>query len=207
MIQEFRHLKGVSMDDTDNKANLPIHLILGASEYTRIKTKHVLRIGEPGEPIAEYVAFGWTIMSGGKEKGFNQMLLARDTEADYAELCKLDVLGIEDKNEGRNDEVYQEFKEQLGRDETSCYETNLLWKVNSPELPTNKLGSLRRLESLLKRLKKDRELFQQYDQIIRDQLKQGIIEEVSEDVPNGKEFYLPQKPVIRQSAKGTKSIS
>ena len=97
MIQEFRHLKGVSMDDTDNKANLPIHLILGASEYTRIKTKHVLRIGEPGEPIAEYTAFGWTIMSGGKEKGLNQMLLARDTEANYAELCKLNVLGIKDK--------------------------------------------------------------------------------------------------------------
>ena len=184
-----------------------LYIRLWERECTRIKTKHVLRIGEPGEPIAEYAAFGWTIMSGGKEKGFNQMLLARDTEADYAELCKLDVLGIKDKNEGRNDEVYQEFKEQLGRDETGCYETNLLWKVNSPELPTNKLGSLRRLESLLKRLKEDRELFQQYDQIIRDQLKEGIIEEASEDVPNGKEFYLPQKPVIRQSAKGTKSIS
>ena len=190
MIQEFRHLKGVSMDDTDNKANLPIHMILGASEYTRIKTKHVLRIGEPGEPIAEYTAFGWTIMSGGKEKGFNQMLLARDTEADYAELCKLDVLGIKNKNEGRNDELYQEFKEQLGRDESGCYETNLLSKANSPELPTNKLGSLRSLESLLKRLKKDPELLQEYDQIIRDQLKEGIIEEVSEDEPAG-EFYLP----------------
>ena len=118
MIQEFRHLKGVSMDDTDNKANLPIHLILGASEYTRIKTKHVLRIGEPGEPIAEYTAFGWTIMSAGKGKGFNgfKMLLARDTDANYAELCKLDVLGIKDKNESKNNEVYQEFKEKLGRD-------------------------------------------------------------------------------------------
>ena len=71
MIQEFRHLKGVNMDDTDNKVNLPIHMILGACEYTRIKTKHVLRIGSSGEPIAEYLAFGWTIMPGGKEKGFN----------------------------------------------------------------------------------------------------------------------------------------
>ena len=107
------------------------------------------------------------------------MLLARDAEADYAELCKLDVLGIKDKNEIRNDEVYEEFKEQLGRNETGCYETNLLWKANSPELPTNKFGSLRRLESLLERLKKDPHIFQQYDQIIRDQLKQGIIEKVS----------------------------
>ena len=188
MIQELRHLKGVNMDDTDNKASLSIHLILGASEYTRIKTKDVLQIGSPGEPIAEYTAFGWMLTSGEKEKGFNQMLLARDTEADYTELCKVDVLGIKDKNETRNDEVYQEFKEQLGRNETGCYETNLLWKANSPELPTIKLKSLRRLESLLKRLKNDPELFQQYDQIIRDQLKEGIIEEVSEGEPTGKEF-------------------
>ena len=52
------------------------------------------------------------------------MLLARDTEADYAELCKLDVLGTKEKNESRNDEIYQEFKEQLGRDENGCYEAN-----------------------------------------------------------------------------------
>ena len=127
------------------------------------------------------------------------------TEADYAELCKLDVLGIKDKNESRNDEVYQEFKEQLGRNETGCYETSLLWKANSPKLPTNKLGSLRRLESLLKRLKKVPELFQQDDQMIRDQLKEGIIEEVSEGKATGKEFYLPHKPVNRQSAQSTKS--
>ena len=125
MIQEFSHLKGVNVDGTDSKANLPIHIILGTSEYPRIKTKHVLRIGAPGEPTAEYTAFGWTIISGGKKKGFNQMLLARDTETGYTELCKLDVLRIKDKNESRNDEVYQEFKEQLGRDETGCYETNL----------------------------------------------------------------------------------
>ena len=65
-------------------------------------------------------------MSGGKEKGFNKMLLARDMQHDYGELCKSIVLGIKDKNEIRNDEVYQELKEQLGRDKTRCYETNLL---------------------------------------------------------------------------------
>ena len=102
------------MDDTNNKADLPIHIILGVSEYGRIKTKHVLlRIGTPGDPLVEYAAFGWAIMSGGKKKGFNQMLLAKDTEAHYVKLCKLDVLGIKDKNESRNDEVHQKFKEQL----------------------------------------------------------------------------------------------
>ena len=77
-------------------------------------------------------------------------------------------------------------------------------KQNSPELPTNNLESLRCLESFLKRLKKDPELFQQYDQIIRDQLKEGIIQDVLEGEPTGKEFCLPRKPVIRQSAESTK---
>ena len=80
----------------------------------------------------------------------------------------------------------------------------MLWKANSPELPTNKLGSLCCLVSLLKRLKKDQELFQQYDWIIRDQLKEGIIEEVSEGEPTGKEFKLPHKPLVCQSAESIK---
>lgn len=58
------------------------------------------------------------------------------------------------------DNLYLEFKEQLGRDETSCYETNLLWKANNLELLTNKLGSHRLLEYLLKCLQKDSEGFQ-----------------------------------------------
>lgn len=58
------------------------------------------------------------------------------------------------------DNLYLEFKEQPGRDETSCYETNLLWKANNLELLTNKLGSHRLLEYLLKCLQKDSEGFQ-----------------------------------------------
>ena len=38
------------MNDTDAKAELPIHLILGASEYTRIKVQEISRVGQPGEP-------------------------------------------------------------------------------------------------------------------------------------------------------------
>ena len=39
MIQGFSHLKGVKMDDIDNKANLPIHMIQGMSKYTQAKEK------------------------------------------------------------------------------------------------------------------------------------------------------------------------
>ena len=55
------------MNDTDTKAQLPVHLIFGASEYAKIKTNIPAKIGTPGKPIAELTRFGWTIMSPGKE--------------------------------------------------------------------------------------------------------------------------------------------
>ena len=62
-IAKYQHLKGVEIDDTDIKPELPIHVILGASEYAKIKTNSAPRVGEPGEPTAEFTSFGWTIMS------------------------------------------------------------------------------------------------------------------------------------------------
>ena len=46
-------------------------------------------------------------------------------------------------------------------------------------------------------------LLEKYDKIIQEQLAEGIIEKVT-DKPKGKEFYIPHKPVIRESAESTK---
>ena len=58
MLCKFEHLKDVTMHDIDEKPELPVHLILGASEYARIKTETKPRIGLPGEPVAELTKFG-----------------------------------------------------------------------------------------------------------------------------------------------------
>ena len=65
VVKQFDHLKGVKMEDTDDKEELPIHLILGASDYAKIKTPTQPRVGESGEPVGELTKFGWTIMSPG----------------------------------------------------------------------------------------------------------------------------------------------
>ena len=67
MLCKFEHLKDVTMHNIDEKPELPVHLILGASEYARIKTETKPRIGLPGEPVAELTKFGWTVLSPGKE--------------------------------------------------------------------------------------------------------------------------------------------
>ena len=46
------------MEDSDSKKYLPVHVILGASEYVNFKTKRDIKVGQKGEPVAGYTAFG-----------------------------------------------------------------------------------------------------------------------------------------------------
>ena len=94
IIESYAHLKGVETTDCDPKPYLPIHLILGASEYTGIKTSELRRIGLQGEPVAEKTKLGWTIMSPGTEIDSTNMLRTHTSHVDYAELCRQDVLGF-----------------------------------------------------------------------------------------------------------------
>lgn len=48
LINTYEHLNGVQMDDVDKKSKLPVHLILGAGDYMRIKTADKPRVGNTG---------------------------------------------------------------------------------------------------------------------------------------------------------------
>ena len=203
LLRKHDHLRGVTMDDGDTKPQLPIHLILGNGEYARIKTSTKPLIGkEDGEPIAEKTKFGWVIMSPGLEFERNMMLLTQTSQSDFDRLCRLDVLGLKDSKECDQNLVYEDFREQLSRSPSGYYEASLPWKANHPPLPTNEVGSRRRLTSLVRKLKKEGN-YEQYDKIICEQLEQGIIEKASKE-PTGKEHYLPHKAVVRKSAETTK---
>ncbi len=51
ILQKYIHLQGVIMDDINQKPELPVHLIVGAPEYARIKTYTKAKVGKPGEPL------------------------------------------------------------------------------------------------------------------------------------------------------------
>ena len=179
-LAKFPHLNGVKMHDNDEKPELPVHLILGASEYARIKTETKPKLGRPNEPVAELTRFGWTILSPGKEIDLTRMLSTQTASPDYEQLCRLDVLGLKDSATSDQEIVYEEFKEQLTRNPGGWYETSLPWKGNHPPLQNNKAGSLTRLHNLVRKLEKQ-DTLEQYDKIIRDQLEQGIVERVEND--------------------------
>ena len=109
IIKSFNHLEGVTIVDNDPKPFLSVHLILGASDYAATKTARL------GEPVAEKTKFGWILMSPGKELDHSKMLLTQTSYTDYEELCRLDVLGLEDKAEHDQEAVHAGFREQLVR--------------------------------------------------------------------------------------------
>ena len=135
------------MEDSDNKEFL--------AEYANIKTKKHVKVGQEGEPAAEHNALGEVIIVGGKKRIINCLMLTRSAEADYAELCGLDVLGLKEDTSNMDNDIYQRFKDKLGRNEEGWYETNIMWKQFSPALPSNKTGSLGQLGNLLKKMRKD----------------------------------------------------
>ena len=112
------------------------------------------------------------------------------------------MLGLADNALNEQQAVYSEFNKQLVRSEEGWYETGLPWEGNRSSLPSNKHGSLQRLLSLTRKLHRE-ERIEQYNNIIREQRVQRIIEKADKPA-QGVEFYIPHKPVVQENAEPTK---
>ena len=91
MLTKYPHLTGIKMNENQTKATLLIHIILGAGDFTKIKTQERPQIGQIGDPVAEL-----TRRRVGKESSYSNMLLRTAAIKNYEELCNLDVLGLSD---------------------------------------------------------------------------------------------------------------
>ena len=65
------------------------------------------------------------------------------------------MLGLEDRAEEDQQDIFDELSQQLQRSEKGWYESGLLWKVGHAPLLKNERGSKRRLEGLLKKLQRE----------------------------------------------------
>ena len=90
----------------------------------------------------------------------------------------------------------------MTRSEAGWYETGLPWKGNHSPLPSNKEGSLRRLHTLRRKLRRT-EIEHAYAEIIEERKAEGVVEAADQPV-QGVEFYIPHKPVIREGAESSK---
>ena len=143
-ISKLEHLKGIVMEDTDKKEELPVHMITGTSEFSKINTPTKPRVGKPGELVAELTQVGWMVMSPGYEFEYRKFVFARPSSSEgYEKLCSLDVPGLESRSE--QNPIHQDFKDQLERSPEGWYQTGLIWKAGIPDLPSHESGSKARL--------------------------------------------------------------
>lgn len=89
------------------------------------------------------------------------------------------------------------------------YEVKLPWKENTQPSSNGYHLSESRLRSLHHKLRKEPSLLAEYDAIIHEQLKSGIVEKVPDECLTNQEtsqnYYLPHMAVIREDRKTTKA--
>ena len=94
-----------------------------------------------------------------------------------------------------NSEVYDEFVDSISFN-GSRYSVKLPRKEGHPVLPDNYKLSSSRLNSQLRKLRKEPEVLKEYDTLIQEQLQKGIIEKVVSLEESDKTHYIPHLGVI-----------
>jgi len=84
-------------------------------------------------------------------------------------LWDLESLGVRPRS------VYEEFEERITF-ENDRYVAHLPWRLLQPIPPDNYELSMKRLSNQLKRLNQDPEVLKECDSVIKEQLKNGIVE-------------------------------
>ena len=113
----------------------------------------------------------------------------------------LESIGITDSEVS----VYEQFSSNISF-KNGRYEVNLPWRDLCLSLPDNLPLSQKRLLSLLKRLRREPSVLKDYDSIIQQQIKLGIVEVVEDpsELTSSRIHYLPHHAVVRKDKDTTK---
>lgn len=221
--EKYNHLANLILaDQRTTNETVDVDILIGSDHMWEFLTGETKR-GERG-PIATKTEFGW-VLSGPVEVKHAQTKLSsvnfvnthvlRTSSAqmhveleddnsllkeDIHKLWDLDSIGIREKTS-----VLESFEENVSIQD-GRYKVKLPFKDNLEVLPDNYNMSLVRLNSLMKRLKKDPEVMKEYDRVIQEQIAEGIVEPVAEgdNCSPGTVHYIPHQPVVRKESLSTK---
>ena len=201
----FRCLKFGDEDTEEDK--LPIHIILGAADYQRIKTTEppVLGPNPDVDPGAEFTMLGWTLTGKTVEVDTEaeKLFMTLSPKTEFEQMCSIEVLGLADIDGRLDKEFHEHFQEKLVRLDDGTYSTRLPWKPEIVKVPTNKELAIGRLYSTTRRLEKLKKL-EEYHDIMEAQVKDGILEIVPEKPTGEVLHYVPHQAVIREDAESTR---
>lgn len=207
---DYPHLRNLWFSDVcQTKEELVIDLLIGSDYLWEFQKGRTVR-GESEEPVAVETELGWVLSGPLKRKGLDSLqevsvnfaacdsVVKDSLESAVSQLWDLESLGIK-----ASDDVHESFESEIGFID-GRYTVKLPWKEGHEPLPSNYANSLSRMKGQIKRLKREPEVLEEYDSIIKDQLSSGVIESVTELEGARKVHYLPHQAVIRKDAETTK---
>ena len=114
---------------------------------------------------------------------------------DLAKFWDLETLGIKEEPS-----VFDKFTQEV-KFNGNRYEAKLPFKEEHPLLPHNYTVCVKRLGSLINHTKATPIILQQYHNVIKDQIRSGVVELVNEvdGKSPGQVHYLPHKEVGRMT--------
>ncbi|KJH40164.1 zinc knuckle [Dictyocaulus viviparus] len=132
-------------------------------------------------------------------------------EQSWEEFCTFESTGIHEytgptskERELENAAIWKQFEETIEKRDDGYY-VKLPWRNNANTLPENKGMAIKRLHATLKALKNKPAILHKYNETIKEQLQQNVIEEVDETSPNRGEIvhYLPHQAVLTPNKETT----
>lgn len=208
---DFPHLQDIWFSDVCRRGDeLEVDLLIGADYLWRFQTGCMIS-GEIDEPVALETSLGWVLSGPLKGRpGSGEHVVAHvscvtenqkvneQLDKNVQKLWDLETLGITD-----SDEVHEEFVDNISFNGVR-YSVKLPWKEGHDNLPRNYATSLSRLKGQVKKLRKEPNLLDEYDAVIKEQLNSGVVEKVAQLEQADKVHYLPHLAVVRKEASTTK---
>ncbi|MCG8626064.1 MAG: hypothetical protein MJE68_29215, partial [Proteobacteria bacterium] len=212
--EQYPHLQDLELADPAGKEEvLNIDLLVGSDHYWDLTTGQV-RWGSRG-PMAIETRLGWILSGPVDPQVTNTVLSVCSTHTLTVEVCATDAAlhdqlkkfwELESLGVANNEtSVYDKFVQKITFD-GSRYEVCLPWNPNHSPLPDHFELCQKWLSSLLRRLRQNPTLLSDYDSVIKEQLRRGMIEEVKESHSelHDRIHYLPHHGVVRQDKPTTK---
>ena len=211
-LRAYPHLTELDLaDPTLDGEIINLDILIGLDFYWSFITGEVIKGGNG--PTAIYSSLGW-ILSGPvigcssalvthilmtESKGLHSSKSGLDQQ--LKKFWELESMGISEEE----DTLYEQFKANVVFN-GERYQVALPWIDTFKVLPDNYSLSLKRLNGLLRRLRQQPMIFEEYNRVIRDQIENGIVEIVEDPSKACGErvHYLPHHAVIRRDKQTTK---
>ena len=196
-------------DLLDRDRPMKIDILIGNDYFDEYITSEKMRIGD--ELFLVNSSPGWMFSGrtdGNRDVNEEFSMLVDDCSIENT-FWDLETVGISgDTQESENSEVIRHFNESIKMIDKR-YEVSWPWKLSKYELSSNHSLAESRLNSLVMKLSKLQHIMQKYDDIIRQQLKYGIVEIVdssAEYMENNTvvTHYLPHHSVISKNGDNVK---